>query len=139
MAEIGQVKYFCISSMYSQFFLGISPLKMVEALPLSKLEFPSPVRSFVEIAPVVLERRFFFINFVNEFPLALCQVWMILAMWFWRRRFLKILLMYFPYFVIISSWKRSGPFIWIKLGLIHPRMLCAKFGWNWAIGSGKDF
>ena len=22
---------------------------------------------------------------------------------------------------------------------LHPRMLCAKFGWNWPSGSGKDF
>ena len=38
--------------------------------------------------------------------------------------------MYFPYFIIISPWKRVGPFIWRNL------MLCAKFGlklahWFW--------
>ena len=68
------------------------------------------VQSWVEIGPVVLEKKIF-LNFVNlislfhnylhlkkggalhinklEFPLpkdALCQVWLKLAQWFWRRR-----------------------------------------------------
>ena len=42
-----------------------------------------------------------------------------------------ILSMYFHYFVIISPWKRAGSFIWTNLNPLHPRMLCAKFGWNW--------
>ena len=42
--------------------------------------------------------------------------------------------------VIISPWKRSGPSIWTNLNPLHPRMLCAKFGWNWPSGSrGEDF
>ena len=28
--------------------------------------------------------------------------------------------------------------LWTKLNLIHPRMLCAKFGWNWPSGSGEE-
>ena len=43
--------------------------------------------------------------------------------------------MYFRYFVIISPWKRAGPFIWINLNPLHPRMLCAKFVWKWLSGS----
>ena len=31
------------------------------------------------------------------------------------------------YFIIISFWKRSMPFIWTYLNPCHPRMLCAKF------------
>ena len=46
--------------------------------------------------------------------------------------------MYFHYFVIISPWKRAGPFIWINLNPLHPRMLCAKFDWNWPSGSGEE-
>ena len=46
--------------------------------------------------------------------------------------------MYFHYFVIISPWKRAGPFIWTNLNPLHPRMLCAKFGWNWLSGSGEE-
>ena len=33
-----------------------------------------------------------------------------------------------------------GPFIWTNLNPLHPRMHCAKFGWNWRGGSGEgDF
>ena len=46
--------------------------------------------------------------------------------------------MYFRYFVIISPWKRVWPFIWTNLNPLHPRMLCAKFGWNWPSGSGEE-
>ena len=48
--------------------------------------------------------------------------------------------MYFCYFIIISPWKRAGPFIWTNLNSPHPKILCAKIGWNWMGGSGeKDF
>ena len=43
--------------------------------------------------------------------------------------------MYFRYFTIISPWKRTGSFIWINLNPLHPRMLRARFGWNWLSGS----
>mgnify|MGYP003692482891 CR=1 FL=1 len=46
--------------------------------------------------------------------------------------------MHFLYFVIISPWKREGPFIWTNLNSLHPRMLCAKFGWNCLSGSGEE-
>ena len=44
--------------------------------------------------------------------------------------------MYYCYFVIISPWKR--PFIWTNLNSLHPRLLCAKFGWNWPCGSPEE-
>ena len=48
--------------------------------------------------------------------------------------------MYFRYFIINTPWKRAGSFIWTNLNPPHPRMLCAKFGWNWLSGSGEvDF
>ena len=77
-----------------------------------------------------------------ESPLdALWQVWLKLAQWFKRRRFLNFLNVFFCYFVIISPWKRVGPVIWKKnFNPLHPRLLCAKFGWNWFSGSwGEDF
>ena len=43
---------------------------------------------------------------------------------------------FFCYFIIISPWKRAGPFIWINLNPLHPKMSCAKFDWNWPSGSG---
>ena len=51
----------------------------------------------------------------------------------------KILSMYFHHFVIISPFKRAGPFIWTKLNPLHPGMICAKFGWNRPSGSGEEF
>ena len=39
---------------------------------------------------------------------ALCQVWLKLAQWFWRRRFLNFVNVFF-YFVTISPLKRAGP------------------------------
>ena len=44
----------------------------------------------------------------------------------------------FRYFKVISPCKRVGPFFWTNLNLLHPRILCAKFGWNWPSGSGED-
>ena len=60
------------------------------------------VPSLVEIGSVILEKKIFL-----------------------------ILSLYFHYFVIISPWKRAGPFIWTNLNPLHPRMLCAMFDWNW--------
>ena len=68
------------------------------------------VPSLVEIGPVVLEKKIFLISS-----------------------------MYFRYFLVISFlWKRVGPFIWTNLNPHHQRMICAKFGWNWPSGSGKE-
>ena len=50
----------------------------------------------------------------------------------------QISAMYFHYFVIISPWKKVGPFIWINLISLNTRMLCAKFSWNWPSGSGEE-
>ena len=65
---------------------------------------------------------------------AFCQVWLKLAQCFWRRR----LSMYFRYFVIISPWRKEGPFIWTNLTSHHPRMIWAKFDWNWHSVSGEE-
>ena len=51
--------------------------------------------------------------------------------------------MYFCYFLIISPWKRAWPFFWTNLNTLNPRMLCAKFGWNWPVptacgGTGEE-
>ena len=52
---------------------------------------------------------------------------------------IKISSIYFCCFIIISPWKRTGPLIWTNLSPHHPRILCAKFGWNLPSGSGEDF
>ena len=100
--------------MYFCYFVIISPWKRVGALHLKKLESPSPkdvlCQVWLKLAKWFWRRRF--INFVNVFSLfrnylplkrglalplnklespslkdALCQVWLKLAQWFWRRRF----------------------------------------------------
>ena len=61
--------------------------------------------------------------------------------WNWpsgsREHNFKILSMYFCHFVIISFWKRVRLFMWTNLNPRHPRMHCAKFGWNCPCGFGK--
>ena len=69
---------------------------------------------------------------------ALCQVCLKLAQRLWRWRFFLISSMHFRYFVVISPWKKAGAFIWTNLNPLYPRMLCAKFGWNWPSGSGEE-
>ena len=46
--------------------------------------------------------------------------------------------MFFSHYRIISLWKRVGAFIWTTLNPLHPRMLCAKFGWNCPSGLGEE-
>ena len=46
--------------------------------------------------------------------------------------------MYFHYFIIISPWKRAGPFIWTNLNPLHTGILCAMFGCNWPSWSGEE-
>ena len=98
-----------------------------------------------------------FLNLVNVFPLFLllsppgkghgpsveqpwisftCQVWLKLTLWFCRIRFLKILTLYFRYFVIIFPWKRTCSFIWANLEFPFPKeALCQVWlklaHWSW--------
>ena len=44
---------------------------------------------------------------------------------------------YLNYFVIISPWKRTWPFICINLNSLHIRLLCTKIHQNWQSGSGE--
>ena len=76
-----------------------------------------------------------------ESPLdALWQVWLKLAQRFWRRRFLNFVNVFFCYFVISPLGKGWGPSFEKNFNPLHPRLLCAKFGWNWFSGSwGEDF
>ena len=46
---------------------------------------------------------------------------------------------FFRYIVIISTWENARPFIWTNLNPLQFRMHCAKFGWNWPSGSGKEY
>ena len=105
---------FLISSMYFCYFCNNLPLEMGWVLHLNKLESPSPKDAlwqvWLKMAQCFWRRRFLkfvdvFSPFCNYLPLkksrvlylnklespshkdALCQVWLKLAQWFWRRRF----------------------------------------------------
>ena len=103
---------FLISSMYFRYFVIISPWKRTG---------PFIWRNLNPLHPRMLCAKFGW-----NWPSGS-----------WEEDFL-ISSMYFRYFVLISPWKRARPFIWTNLNLLHPRMLCAKFGWNWPSGSGEE-
>ena len=107
----GEEDFFNFVNVFSLFRYYL-PLEKGGALHLNKLESPLPKD-------------------------VLCQVWLKLAQWFWRRR-LFISSMYFHYLCNYLPLEKAGPFIWTNLNPLHPRMLCAKFGWNWPSGSGEE-
>ena len=116
---------------------------------LNKLESPSPkdalCQVWLQLAQLFWRRRFLnfvkiFLLFRNYLPLekgrafylkklesplpkgALCQVWLKLAQWFWRRRFLNFVnVLVFGYFVIISPLKKGGPLHLNKLESPSPK------------------
>ena len=55
-----------------------------------------------------------------------------------KRRFISSMYFGYKYFVIISPWIRMRPHICINFNLRNPRILFAKFSWNWPIGSGEE-
>ena len=65
---------------------------------------------------------------------ALHQVWLMLAQWFWRRRFLNFInvISLFRNYLLLE---KGGPLHLTKPESHHPRMHCPKFGWNWSCGS----
>ena len=92
----------------------------------------NPFTSFLRIEWFLFEKKLSFFthgylmpNLVETGPVILEKIF-------------KISSMYFCYFTIISRLKRAGPFIWTNLGLLHRRMLRAKFGWNWSCGSWEE-
>ena len=92
-------------------FRNYLPLEKVVALYVNKLESPED---------------------------ALWKAWLKLAHWFLRKRFLNcvnISLLFRSYL----HWKRAWPFIWPNMNPLHPRLLCAKFGWNWHSGSREEY
>ena len=93
---------------------------------------------FVIISPWKRAGSFICTNLNHLHPRMLCDM----VDWNWlsgsgKEDFL-IPSMYFHYYVIISTWKKARPFIWRTLNSLHPRMLCAKFDWNWPSASGEE-
>ena len=77
-------------------------------------------------------------KFESLHPRMLCGTFgLICSSGTWEENF-KFCKCIFCYFVIFSPWKRAGLFIWTNLNPLHPRMLCAKFGWNLPSGSEEE-
>ena len=107
--------FFLISSLYFRYFVIISPWKRTRPLSFFRTNLKTPSHKdalcqvWLKLAQWFWRRRF--LNFVNVFSLfhyylpleksgalhlnklespshrdTLCQVWLILAQWFWRRR-----------------------------------------------------
>ena len=94
---------------------------------------------FVIISPWKRTGPLIWINLNSRHPKMICgKFGWTLTLWFWRRRFLNLVNVFFCYFGNITPRKRAWPFIWINLNLLHTRMTCAKFGWNWSSGSSED-
>ena len=73
---------------------------------------------------------------VFHFPKnTLCQVKLKMAEWFRIGDFYKFVNIFLNSFLLYSLRKRARPFIWTKLKPLYPRMFCAKFSWNWLVGS----
>ena len=93
---------------------------------------------FEIIFPWKRARSFIWTNFNARHPRVLCAK----LGWNWpsgsREQDFLNTSMYYRYFVIISPLNRMWPFIWTNLNPIYPRMICAKFGWNWPSGSGEE-
>ena len=104
----------------------------------------------VQIGPVVLEKKIFnFVNVLSQFRYylylekgeslhfnkleslipknALCQVWLKLDQWFWRRRFLNFIIVFslFRYYLPLE---KGGALHLNKLESPSPKDACAKFG-----------
>ena len=77
-------------------------------------------------------------NLISLHPrMLLCQIWLKSAQRFWRRS----LLYFVNIFLLLNNyppWKKGGALLLNKLDSHHPRMLCAKFGWNWRNGLGEE-
>ena len=156
--------------MYFRYFFIISTWKWsgtfiwTNFLHLNKLESLSPKDAlwqvWLKLAQWFWRRRF--LNFVNVFctislfsPVgkgrghSFEETWIPftqgyfvqslekLAQWFWRKEFFNFINV-FSLFHNYLPWKKVGSFIWKNLNLLHPRMLCAKFGWNWLSRSGEE-
>ena len=56
-----------------------------------------------------------------------------------EKKMFEISSMYFRYFVIISPWKRTGPFIWTNLNPLHPRCFVPSLVENGLVILEKNF
>ena len=68
---------------------------------------------------------------------ALCQFWLKLVKWFWRRKFSSFVDL-FSLFCYNLPFEKGGILHLNKLKFLGPRMMCNKFVWNWPSGSVEE-
>ena len=93
---------------------------------------------FVIISPWKRTGPFIWTNLGPLYPRMLCDKFAWIGPVVLEKIFFEIRQCIFAISVVISPWKKAGPFIWTNLNPLHPRMLCAKFGWNWLSGSREE-
>ena len=94
-------------------------------------------RNFVIISPWQRAESFIWTNLnplhPSMFCAKFCQNWPVIV----ENKIFKICHV-FSQFSNYLPLKKGGAFHLDKLESRHPRMLCAKFGWNWPSGSGEE-
>ena len=83
--------------------------------------------NFVFLYYLALEKGWHFIwtKLNSHHPRMLCQVWLKLVKWIWKRKFLNVV-----YVLLLLR-------IWTNLIPFNQNMFCVRFVWNWSRGSGK--
>jgi hypothetical protein len=92
------------------------------------LNDPTPFWHFCDYLPFE-EDLAFYLNKL-EFPSSkdnVYQVWLNLASWFWRRRFLKLFNV-FLLFLYYLPLEKGYPILWTNFNPLYQRMICAKTG-----------
>ena len=154
---------FQISSMFVRYFCYYLPLEKGVAFHLNDLESLSPKNALyqVKLVPWFWRRTFFklcpcILLFCDYPPLknllvlhlnklespspkdALSLVWLKLAQWFWRSRFLNFLNAFLLFHHYLPLEKGVALHL-TNFHQFHPTMLRAKFGWNWPVVLEKKF
>ena len=93
--------------------------------------------NFVIISPWKRAGPFNWTNLNPLHPRMLCAVWLKLAQWFWRRRFLHFR-KYILLFHIYLPFEKGGALQLNKLESPLPKDALSKLGWNWPSGSGEE-
>ena len=140
--------------MYYQFFLIISPWKEGGVLHLNRLESPSTMKfgwnrpsssgeedfwtwSMCFRYSLGKGRAFISTN-LNPFTQGCIVPNLVRIDTVVLEKILKFCQCILDFLYLSTLGNKVEPFIWTNLNPLYPRILCAKFGWNWSSGSGEE-
>ena len=96
------------------------------------------IRNYVSLKKGGARQLIINLNLIYSIKHVMCQVWLKLAYWFWRRSLTYLFLIssiYFYSFVVTPSWKMAGTCIWANVNPLNIRMLracaCGNFIQTW--------